>query len=67
MSRQATTHRVSPTVAQAWLDGDAHPPGPGFTEIRHGARRLLVVIAIGAVVWAGIGRLIHEIAEGRIW
>lgn len=28
-----TTHRVTPSVADAWFVGDAHPPGPGFEEI----------------------------------
>ena len=30
---RSITHRVSPSVAQSWLDGKARPPGPGFTDI----------------------------------
>jgi hypothetical protein len=46
-----TTHRVSPTIAHAWLAGELHPAGPGFTLERMSRRAVMAsVIAWTALI-----------------
>jgi hypothetical protein len=60
-----TTHRVSPSIAPAWLAGTAHPPGDGFEEVRRAHQRML-----RTSVWLqrlGVGVVIALVFGVYVW
>lgn len=58
MADEPTTHRVLPKAADAWVAGQASPPGDGFEKIERAARiaawvnRAALAMAVLAVVMA---------------
>jgi hypothetical protein len=67
MQRSPTTHRVSPSIAPAWLAGTAHPPGDGFEEVRRAHQRMLRLrvwlerLGVGVVIVCGAAVAVAEV------
>ncbi len=69
-----TTHRVHPQAAEAWLRGDARPPGDGFELITPWPKAARRIACIAGALWIVVALayvffdwLWQEIAAGKVW
>lgn len=73
MKEKIIIHRVHPQAAEAWLRGDARPPGDGFELLTPWPRSVRRIACVAGVLWILLvggyfffDWLWQEIAAGRI-